>query len=836
MKSFFVKQRVANSKIEGLSIISKIILFSVLLLTFISPIYCLTVNGQGATANNPLESGIFSTDPIEIERQQIIGWFVKRSYDINTRTSSYSDKTLENLRKASIGDLRTLKINAEARDKQSAIDAANAKAIAAEDAKCDWFCRAIKAASSFLANEIIGFPIRYILIPVAKILMAIAGKILDFSIHYTIFSGQMQEFDKVVKEVWMIIRDVFNISFIFILLYIAIKKIVGAASIKTKEMLISIIISALLINFSFFISRVVIDAGNKVAEAFLNQMQGDSTEQSPSIQEGVASFITESIAGLDSKEIKLSSILANNIGIGSIDKTLSTANQSERTGLVGLIITLILVLVVTYVFFFLAFLIIGRFVMLIFLVAVSPIGFVGSSVPDMKKYADEWRHELINQTILAPVFMFFMLLITKIASVTTEASGDATGLRYFKFLLIIFFLFKAVGKSKELSGKIGGFADKAASFATGAALAVATGGTALIARQTLGRGAAALAETKAGKWLENKAAKGGIGGRLANIPSWTLKKGASSSYDTRNTAVGKKALGFVKSEGGIDLAGDYAKSGGVGYGKDKKGSGFTGWKDARNKNYEETMMKQADKESGFESAEKKAKELKSIKENIDAQAQQRSKTSLSTENSAVKTSKDALVESNKELKTAEQELLKIEEKERNTSKDPMSIDRMIVNSELNKAKAKVEELKKSNETAKTTAKTSENNLKNAMETLKATIAKEMGLVGKDGSDYNIGEELEKADKKVLEAIDAKNKFISDIANKKSIFGRQKGQIFSDSSNLVSSKTREDLVRKLRAQKGSYKPGPDKDDALKVIKKAMGIEDEETPKPPKTPEA
>ncbi|MCX6717206.1 MAG: hypothetical protein NTU76_00835 [Candidatus Taylorbacteria bacterium] len=495
---------------------------------------------------------------------------------------TYKGESRFDLEDLSLNDLEKLRDKYWAEDKTKADTRAAMEAQAAENAGCNLVCRGMKAVGGFLADTIIGFPIRVIFIPVAKILMAIAGKILDFSIHYTIFSGQMQNFDGVVKEIWTIIRDVFNISFIFILLYIAIKEIIGSTSVDTKKMLGSIIISALFINFSFFISRVVIDGGNMVATAFLNRIQGDTTEQAPSIQESVVSFVTKSIAGLDSKEIKLSSVLANNIGIGKIGETLSTIDKSEKTGLVGLIITLILVLIVTYVFFFLAFLIIGRFVMLIFLVAVSPIGFVGGSIPGMKKHADEWRHELINQTILAPVFMFFMLLITKIAAVPAiaevGASSSATGLQYFKFLLIIFFLFKAVGESKRLSGKIGGLADKAASFATGAALAVATGGTALIARQTIGRGAAALAKGSVGRSLQASAAKGGIVGGLSNLGLKGIKGTANASMDVRNTAVARQSLGFVKSAGGIDLAGDRAKGGGN-YGKDK--TGFAGWKEKR---------------------------------------------------------------------------------------------------------------------------------------------------------------------------------------------------------------------------------------------------------------
>ncbi|MEI8123545.1 MAG: hypothetical protein WCG60_00035 [bacterium] len=601
MKSFFVKQRVANSKKEGLTIISKIILFSVLLLTFISPIYCLAD-----------------------QRQELIKSILDKSTNADGDLSA-SLEYIKSLDTMTLTELNTADLQAKQKEDARNKAAAEANEKSSEDTG-NWFTKGIKSIANFLADEIIGFPIRYIFIPFAKILMALAGKVLDFSIQYTIFSNpnQMGRFDDVVKEVWQIIRDIFNISFIFILLYIAIKKIVGSASIKTKEMLTSIIISALLINFSFFISRVVIDGGNMVASALLNQIQENAPAQTTT--DDVANFVAKSIAGMDSKKIKLSSVLAQSIGIAGISSELNSVGGTEesktaesktaRVGLVGLVITLILVLIVTYVFFFLAFLIIGRFVMLIFLVAVSPIGFVGSSIPGMKKHADEWRQELINQTILAPVFMFFMLLITKIASVTTDASGDAMGLRYFKYLLIIFFLFKAVGESKRLSGKIGGLADKAATFATGAALAVATGGTALIARQTIGRGAAALAKGSVGRSLQASAAKGGV------VAGWAYKgiKGTgNASMDVRNTAVARQSLGFVKSAGGIDLAGDRAKGGGN-YGKDK--TGFAGWKEKRKddvakqsqeydssaKKYEETLSIQAINKSKKErAAEEEAK-------------------------------------------------------------------------------------------------------------------------------------------------------------------------------------------------------------------------------------
>ena len=65
-----------------------------------------------------------------------------------------------------------------------------------------------------------------------------------------------------IKTIWVLLRDTANITFIFILLYAAIKQIVmGEVATKTLK---NIIIAAVLINFSLFITKVVIDVGNMI--------------------------------------------------------------------------------------------------------------------------------------------------------------------------------------------------------------------------------------------------------------------------------------------------------------------------------------------------------------------------------------------------------------------------------------------------------------------------------------------------------------------------------------------------------------------------------------------
>jgi hypothetical protein len=71
---------------------------------------------------------------------------------------------------------------------------------------------------------------------------------------------------------WISVRDIANMGFIFILIYIAVTIIIRAETNRTMEMLVRVIAIALIINFSFFFVRIVIDMGNVVAINFYNKI------------------------------------------------------------------------------------------------------------------------------------------------------------------------------------------------------------------------------------------------------------------------------------------------------------------------------------------------------------------------------------------------------------------------------------------------------------------------------------------------------------------------------------------------------------------------------------
>jgi hypothetical protein len=69
-----------------------------------------------------------------------------------------------------------------------------------------------------------------------------------------------------IDTLWSVVRDFFNIIFIFAIIYLGFKMILGSDDSGTKRALVYLIIAALLVNFSLFISKFIVDFSNILAE------------------------------------------------------------------------------------------------------------------------------------------------------------------------------------------------------------------------------------------------------------------------------------------------------------------------------------------------------------------------------------------------------------------------------------------------------------------------------------------------------------------------------------------------------------------------------------------
>lgn len=324
-----------------------------------------------------------------------------------------------------------------------------------------------------------------------------AASILDFFIGYSIdsksYSGDNNTF---VLRGWAVIRDIANVLFIFTLLYIAIRHILQLAGSDTKKLLKSLIIAALLINFSLFFTKVIIDAGNVLARAFYNNIEvsNDSGEGGKAISQAIAEHIKP-------QRLLSGDFLTPRPAPGQLPGTLHSGYLFFILALTAFVNFTVAITFISVFLFFIA-RVIGLWFMMIF----SPLAFVSIAVPSSGKMFgdfswDSWLEQTLKLSFMAPIFMFFLFLLTMFLQIidTTPIAQDASTTQklmgvLIPFLVVIVVLNVAKAKAKDMSGKFGEGIKGAAAKLLGATLGfagmaggMALGAAAFTARNTFGK-------------------------------------------------------------------------------------------------------------------------------------------------------------------------------------------------------------------------------------------------------------------------------------------------------------------------------------------------------------
>src|SRR3989344_3240085 len=369
-----------------------------------------------------------------------------------------------------------------------------------------------------------------LLIPTAAWILGLAGNLMDMAIKFSLDTKYFKI--DAIDSGWKLIRDLVNMGFIFILLYIAISTILQLSSYNIRSMLAKLIIAAVLINFSLFFTRVAIDASNIVAQNFYNAFTV-SADGNPNISATFKNYLR-----ISEKFEKNSGKPLNIVGIDSYRDA---------------VLRFVVIVVALYVFLSVALLFVARTVAFIFLMMTAPIGFIGAIFPGASGAAAQWRKTLIDQMLVAPVFLILIYLVAQIMKASmfnldligeTEKALDVNF--YFNYVIIIALLLFTKNITKKISGKAGAmindFGKKALAVAAGATVAVATGGAALAGRAAIGRGAAMLASSGE---LKDMAAKKGVAGFIGRTTLAASDKIAKSSFEARNVGMFQKAAGLA---------------------------------------------------------------------------------------------------------------------------------------------------------------------------------------------------------------------------------------------------------------------------------------------------
>lgn len=258
-------------------------------------------------------------------------------------------------------------------------------------------------------------------------ILSLAGVILDYAIN-TFVIGFGDEINGnvgiVINEVWLIVRDLLNLTFIFGLVYIGIKLILDSNDSQTQKWLINLIIAALLVNFSLFITKLVVDVSNQLATSILNVGYQENLIF-PRYKGGVQveNEISISISAVNS--MKLTTVIGGTETARTAD--LITANLVEKLGgmtMVTVIGTILVFLVASYVFFATGFLFIIRAITLIIFMVLSPFLFIGLIFPGLLNETKSMWKKFLAQAFFAPIYAALLYVTLQLMSAFSNPSSN----------------------------------------------------------------------------------------------------------------------------------------------------------------------------------------------------------------------------------------------------------------------------------------------------------------------------------------------------------------------------------------------------------------------------
>jgi|GEM_PF-4656788 len=340
-------------------------------------------------------------------------------------------------------------------------------------------------------------------------LLWLVSQIFNASIQLSIMNFSALVASPAISLIWGIGRDLANVFFIFILMYIAIATIVQKSGINTQKLVVELIITALLINFSIIIPKVIIDIGNSFANVFYQNMGNTDTLTG-----------APDVAGVLVNGINPAKMFGAEIG-NAIQQTGVDTDPNSFTGTIGLLSwstiisksigTFFLILILCYVLLVATYLFLARTIVLLIVIAMSSLVFFSRIVPSELKlnFWDKWWNALMSETFFAPVFMFMFYLVLMLASTgmpsTLKSAGTGNDwiMDILWYVLICGLAFGTIIVAKSMS-----------KWSQQVASQFMKKGGGFVARNTIGRAAKSLADSKAMTGMASRAPL--IGGSLRN--------------------------------------------------------------------------------------------------------------------------------------------------------------------------------------------------------------------------------------------------------------------------------------------------------------------------------
>ncbi len=242
------------------------------------------------------------------------------------------------------------------------------------------------------------------------------GRVMDGVLQNFVFGYgdlYLSTFGDAVEITWVTIRDLMNVAFIFGLVYIGFRFILFADDGAAKRNLALLIIAALLVNFSLFFAKAIVDVSHGILYEFNSMVEFVDLEEGEEGEE--ARF--DSLSGAIMYTYAITSVLGG-------DGSSSITNVEGRSGWIMVALITVTFLLLSFVFIAVAVILVIRTTIITFLLIFSPIMFIGWVFPALANLSRTWLRTFISQSFLAPLIFLFLYISLIITDAIFRAPTD----------------------------------------------------------------------------------------------------------------------------------------------------------------------------------------------------------------------------------------------------------------------------------------------------------------------------------------------------------------------------------------------------------------------------
>lgn len=207
---------------------------------------------------------------------------------------------------------------------------------------------------------------------------------------------------------WGVVRDTLNIAFILVLIFTAFSTIFQVEKYNYKKLLLTLVLMALLVNFSWPIIRFIIDISNTMMYTIIKGLLNGPE------------------FGLNVGLNEIFSKIAEGTNLSQILKPTEAGLQGATIPFLIAAIVFVFILAATLLTF--SILMVVRIVALAILIVFSPIAFVGSIFPASGNPAGKFWDYLFKYSFFGPLMMFVLYLAVKLMAEIGPVANRSMGI------------------------------------------------------------------------------------------------------------------------------------------------------------------------------------------------------------------------------------------------------------------------------------------------------------------------------------------------------------------------------------------------------------------------